>query len=100
MTNFFAAIGVFVLALPIVMLLGILVIMWRTWWLYPAWEWYIVPLGVPSIAFWHFAALLLLSSVLFHRDESKKDDRATDWGKTAAIFMWPVIVWVMLWWMR
>jgi hypothetical protein len=63
-TKLLAAVGAMVVVFPLVFGLFIVVVAWRTWWLYPAWGWYVVPLGVPAIGFWHFAALLTLASAI------------------------------------
>jgi uncharacterized BrkB/YihY/UPF0761 family membrane protein len=99
-TEVFAAIGVFVVALPVMIGLGILAVMWRAWWLYPAWAWFLVPLGLPGIRFWHFTALLVLVSALIYRVDTKKDERKTDWGVIIVGFLWPILSWAILRWMR
>lgn len=99
--NFFAAIGIVVLAIPFLLGILILGIMWRAWWLYPAWGWFIVPLGVPAISFWHFTALTFLISLITMHTDDKKDDRKTDWNtKLIVAFLWPVVAWLLLRWMR
>lgn len=97
--NILAVIGAFVIVLPLAIGMALLTLIWRTWWLYPAWGWFIVPLGVRPITFWHFAALIFLGHVLTLQTDTKKDDRETDWTKLASGFIWPVFVWVMLWWL-
>jgi len=100
MNKILSGIGAFVVAVPILVCIGVLVIMWRTWWLYPAWAWYVEPLGIPPITFWHFAALSILISYFTHQNETKKDERKEDWSKWSARFANAPIIWVILWWMR
>jgi hypothetical protein len=99
MSNFFELVGLTVLAVPAVLGIALLGIMWRSLWLYPAWSWFIVPLGVPSIRFWHFAALLLLVDTL-KTMQIKKDDRKTEPAAIFIIILWPIAVWALLRWMR
>lgn len=100
MTTFLATIGAIVLVMPAFIGLMLLSSMWRAWWLYPAWSWFIVPLGIPQISFWHFMALMLLISVCTAHPETKKDERKIDWAVTTIVFFAPVITWVMLWWIH
>jgi hypothetical protein len=98
--KFFAAVGLFVVGIPFIMLMSIIGLMWRAWWLYPVWAWFLVPLGLPAISFWHFAALLLLISLLTVHDNIKKDDREVSWIAVAVSFMFPMIAWVTMRWLR
>ncbi len=99
MTQFFTAISVATVAVPFVIILMALGVMWRSWWLYPAWGWFLVPLGVPPISFWHFAALLLLVDALRSVD-TKKDERKSEWGSIVIVFLLPILVWALMRWMR
>lgn len=100
MTKFLAALGATVLVSPAIFALIIGVLAWRAWWLYPAWDWYIVPLGAPHISFWHCAAFIALTSALTHQTQTRKDSREYDWGAVAALFMSPMVTWLVLWWMK
>lgn len=100
MSETFAIIGLVVVALPLLLGLALLVLMWRSWWLYPAWGWFVVPLGLPAIRFWHFVALTFLVGTITAHSDEKKDERPTDWGKVAVGFLWPIVAWVFLRWMR
>jgi hypothetical protein len=97
MTKFLTFIGATVFVAPLMFGIMILSITWRTWWLYPAWAWYIEPLGVRPITFWHFAALLFLISDLTPMHTQKGEE---DWPKLLIVFLSPMITWAMLWWMR
>ena len=97
--NLFAAIGVLAVAVPMLIVMGILLTAWRAWWLYPAWGWFVVPLGARPIAFWHFAALVFLVTVLTRHVETKKDERSEDWWSYPTMFLWPIVVWAVLRWM-
>ena len=100
MSKFLTTIGAIVVAGPFIFGLLILAIMWRTWWLYPTWEWYVVPLGVRQVSFWHFAALMFLISVFTAHTSHKKDDRPMDWSSMLASLITPMLIWALLWWMR
>jgi hypothetical protein len=101
MSEIFAAIGLFVVAIPAALLAGVLFAIWRAWWLYPAWAWFLIPLGVPNISFWHFTALQVLITTLTKHIEDKKDDRKTDWTKLIIIpLLMPVFAWVVMRWLR
>lgn len=93
-------VGLLVMAFPFVLGLAILATMWRTWWFYPAWGWFLVPLGVPPISFWHFAALMLLVGALTTHNDTKEDPRKEDWQKLTIMFFWPMLLWALMWWMR
>lgn len=97
--TFLAVIGASVLALPIVFGIIIGLLVWRSWWLYPAWSWFIVPLGAPAISFWHFMALTFLLGILSSQVETKKDDRPEDPKIWASKFCMPIIAWVVLKWL-
>jgi hypothetical protein len=48
-TKVLTTIGLCVLGIPAILGFAVLGAMWRAWWLYPTWNWFIVPLGVPPI---------------------------------------------------
>jgi hypothetical protein len=100
MKDLLAIVGGAVVFFPVLMDIAILTALWRGWWLYPAWTWYIVPLGAPAVSFWHATALLLLVGHLTQHTPIKKDNRPTDWGALISIYLGPILVWAVLWWMR
>lgn len=100
MTEFFAFLGIMFVAIPFILCFAFLGTIWRSWWLYPAWGWYLVPLGVAPVNFWHFTALLFLVSTLTNHIDTKKDDRKFEWASLFVLFIWPIIVWALLRWMR
>lgn len=100
MYNIFTFLGAFVFMLPFLLILALAGTMWRAWWFYPAWEWFIVPLGVPAISFWHFTALVFLLTTLTQHVDIKKDDRKTEWAAFVVSFLWPIAAWGLLRWMR
>ena len=96
-----AGIGAAVVAALILVGVIAITLLWRTWWLFSAWGWYIVPLGVTPIGFWHFAALLFLMKAATMGVDTKKDDRKNQWGIVVlSVLVWPPIVWAILWWLR
>jgi len=99
-TDLLAFFGLLVVAVPAILGLALLGIMWRAWWLYPTWAWFVVPLGGRAIPFWSFAALLFLAQIATHATDDKKDDRPMDWAKLAIGLLWPMVAWVLLRWMR
>jgi hypothetical protein len=100
MYELFAAIVVVVVALPFVVGLMLAMALWRAWWLYPAWGWFLVPLGAPAITFWHFAALLLIVGTVTAHEDTKKDERKTDRVAIVASLFAPMIWWALLRFMR
>ncbi len=100
MSNALAFIGLITIALPILIVMGVLASMWRAWWLYPAWSWFLMPLGAPAISFWHFTALSILIGTVTHHSDTRKDDRAQDWTQIFVAFIWPMLLCVMLRWMK
>lgn len=82
---------------PVAFGLSLLVAMWRGWWLFPAWEWFIVPAGVPRVSFWHFVALLIFVNAATAEYENRKDDRDLDWGRVFSAFIAPAFAWALLW---
>jgi len=99
MSKFFAIVGLVVILTPLAVMFAILGMLWQAWWLYPAWAWYLVPLGLPVVSFWHFMALILL--VRATTIQYTKDEEDPDWSRRlgTALFA-PVIAWGMLWWLR
>lgn len=100
MNTFLSTLGAAVIVLPLFFVIIVGIIAWRSWWLYPAWAWFLVPLGVPQISFWHFAALLMLISMITNAGDYKEDKRPIDWSKVFAAFIAPIITWVILWWIH
>lgn len=96
MSNVFTIVGVLAVMLPVMLGMALLVAIWRAWWFYPAWAWFVVPLGVPQIAFWHFAALLIFVNAATAHFDEKKDERKTDWAKVATAAAAPIFAWVLL----
>ena len=93
------AIGVIVVAAPLVFLLTLVSVLWRAWWLYPAWAWLIVPLGAPTISFWHFSALLMLAASVASNNDAHEDTRPVDWSKVIFILLLPVLTWAVVRWL-
>lgn len=98
--NAFAYIGGIIVIIPVMFAIALLGATWRAWWLYPAWAWFLVPLGLPSVTFWHFTALMFMLTVVTQRTDVRKDDRKIDWAVCVASFLWPIAAWVLLRWMR
>jgi len=73
---------------------------WRAWWLYPIWAWFIQPLGVPSISFWHFTALQLLVGLLTTHTDEKKDDRKHNWVATGVALLLPIMMYFIFMWLH
>lgn len=97
------AIGIviaFAVLFPLVLGLLVLGLLWRAWWLYPAWGWFVVPLGLPPLSYWHFTAIVFLVGVLTNHVDTKKDERATDWVAIVVLFFWPILAWALMRWMR
>lgn len=103
MTDFLAYV---IAALGMVVLLAVLLIvapLWSTWWLYPGWEWFVVPLGVTPISFWHMYGLKVFGYSLFvysginKPNEGKEEDKTTK--MLSAIFVFvvlPIAVWCVM----
>lgn len=98
--KFFTIIGALVIAIPFLLGIGLAVTLWKSWWLYPVWGWYVVPLGVPEISFWHFAAFVLLVHTLTFHFSDRKDDRPIAWTNVASSLLSPIMVWAILWWLH
>jgi len=99
MMKFLVAVGAFIIMIIPLTVLSILGLLWRTWWLYPAWAWFMVPLGLPVITFWHCAGLLLLVNILTMHFDHHKDERKVDWYSYLGLFIQPMVIWVMLRWL-
>lgn len=104
MNTFLAAIALVVMLLGI-FALGILIAVWKTWWLHPLWTLLIVPLGGPSINFWHFLALnMFVHSVIGPTlpPDCKKDTEGSvverQTARFAVLFFWPVITYYLVQW--
>lgn len=97
MTQLFAVIGLTVTTIPLILGVAILGIFWRTWWLYPAWAWFAVPIGAPAISFWHFAGLITFVSMLTAHTDNYKETRQIDWTKVVISWLAPIITWALLW---
>ena len=96
--KFLAIVGATVIAIPIIIIIGVLGIIWRAWWLYPAWGWFLVPLGVHQISLWHFTALMFLLATLTHQSNTKKDERKEDWSSMlGVVVLYPIVAWLILW---
>jgi hypothetical protein len=95
-------IGLTAVLLLVTGIIGLIVLslLWRAWWLYPAWQWFLVPLGVPQISFYHFAAIVYLIGTLTAHTDVHKDDRPFSWSSFVALWTAPVIVWFILRWLR
>lgn len=78
---------------------------WFAWWLYPAWGWFVVPLGVPSITLWHFIGLFVLlrarlSEPKTEPKETKPKTTADHAGVMLAWAVGPILTWVFLRWLH
>lgn len=101
MSSLLAFIGLLAVALPLAVCTGVLGMVWEAWWLYPAWTWFIVPLGLPPITFWHFIALTFLLHVVMMNHEYRKDERSMDWPTfVGSSILAPMIAWAVLRWLQ
>lgn len=82
--------------------ISVLIALWSAWWVFPAWQWFLVPLGVPKISFWHFIGLWAIFRFRLPELEAKKtkDLVATDyvsWG--LSLVLGPPLLWLWLRWL-
>lgn len=95
--------GLFALVpVSIALILGGMI--WEAWWLYPMWAWLVVPLGVPALSFWSFAALdVFLSTMLIAvppTDYAKDKESKYAWVAEASNrLLRPVIAFYVVRWM-
>lgn len=87
---------------PALAVLGVLIAMWRAWWLHPLWALLLVPLGVPAIGYWQFLALgMFMHSWLAWKTGDTSDDEK-DLSKRAAVaivvLLWPIITYYLVRW--
>lgn len=73
---------------------------WWSWWLYPGWGWFVVPLGVPAVSFWHFWGLWILFRTRGTTLETKpKETAPTPWAAWLIVnSVGPIAVWAVLRW--
>jgi hypothetical protein len=100
MIKFLTLIGGMVIITPFVFGLALLIILWRTWWLYPAWAWFIVPLGAPAISFYHFAALMVFVGTQIPDNDTRKDDRDIEWEKILGKVIAPIFIYGLFYWLK
>ena len=100
MISFFTTLGIAVFAFPFLLVLSVAVIAWRAWWMYPAWAWFIVPLGAPQITFWHFTGLLFLVTSITQHFDTHEDKRKNSWPAMIIGALWPILVWTTMWWIH
>jgi hypothetical protein len=97
-----AAIAVLVVV-PVVLGIGILIAMWRTWWLHPLWALLFVPLGYPQITYWHFMGLMFfITAFQTHNTSSSEKMKSGEKTGTASFnFLWPIFIYyAVTWFMR
>ena len=59
--------------------------------LYYLWEWFVVPLGMPQLKFWHALGLgLLVHYLTYHYYDFKKNDEAGIYEPFCYLFIRPV----------
>lgn len=88
---------VFIFAAPVVIGWFFALIIWRAWWLYPAWAWFAVPAGAQPLTFkLFFGFLFLITSIRVSYTE--KSNERINWPVTfrASIIM-PILAWAVLW---
>ena len=91
--------------LGVVFILAILQAIWSAWWLYPAWDWFIVPLGLPPISMWHFMALFVIARHKMPELQTRPKEREErTWIELAAYYILivtgPIISWAWLKWLN
>lgn len=94
---------------PVVVLgllaLGMAMCVWESWWFYPMWAQIMVPLGLPSVTFWMFAALNLFVSAILtptpQNDYVKDKENASTNTVSRFVFSFvrPVIAYYFIQWM-
>lgn len=83
----------------------LLISLWHVWWLYPAWEWFLVPLGLPPITVWHFWGLWLVirhKGAQFETERPKETRGPTTqevWGTLIGALIGPILLWTVLRWL-
>lgn len=97
MLKILAVVSIVIGAVPIVFALAYLLLMWRVWWLYPAWEWFFVPLGLPPITFWHLAGLLVLVEVTTRPTPKTAKNDEKDWQQFFTGILTPPFAWLIFW---
>ena len=82
----------------------VLSLLWWSWWVYPAWQWFMVPIGVPHISFWQFVGLVVLWRSRMPNKPSNipKETRKPNTTETTVYWvlavLGPVLVWALLSW--
>ena len=97
--------GIFVALVPFAVLVGVALLLWESWWLYPAWALLLVPLGVPGVSFWQFAALNMFLSVMLtnvpqnnYATESDQTKRRAAGVRVVAFLLRPVLAYYFIRW--
>ena len=78
-------------------IIGLLAGLWKAWWLFPAWAWFLVPLGVPQISLIGFMGLSVFINAVRPAAPNKKGEK-DDWSNI--MIGWvigPVFSWFFLW---
>jgi hypothetical protein len=99
-TKVLAGIGGGVIVAPIILLFALAGAFWRAWWLYPAWDWFVVPIGIRPITFSTFVGLSIIVSAMTHDPDMKEDKRPTSNYALLGLVIGPPVVWLALWWIH
>ena len=77
---------------------------WWAWWVYPAWAWFLVPLGLPAINLWYFLGLVFIlhgKPAKMEIADPEKKAKWTDWfGYALGSLVGPIFVYWTLYWLH
>lgn len=100
MINFLVSLGAIVVSIPFILVFGVAGMLWRSWWLYPAWSWFLVPLGIKDVSFWQFTAITFFVSTIMSHAGIHEDKRPISGISISMLFIMPVIAWGIMKWLH
>lgn len=81
------------MAFMVTMLLLIMHIGWVTWFM---WGWFMVPLGLPAIGFWHATGIALITRLLIWRPPETYDkDKIVRQKQFGLMVIIPIMIWII-----
>ncbi len=92
------------LMLLLALVFGLANYLWWAWWVYPAWGWFVEPLGVPHVSIWAFVGVIILlhgKPDLWVGHSDTKTRTGAEWiGTLIGAVSGPVVVWAILRWLH
>ena len=101
LTIFLGCLVIVPLALGVALVTGL----WWVWWIYPGWDWFLVPLGLPHVTLWQLWGIYMMLRARHiewpaPQPLKQKPRDVSDYAAYAlGLIIGPIVTWAVLRWL-